>query len=49
MLTDLLILIFAAIAAGAVVYLSIFLMINMRTPTEELKRKATTKYNKRGR
>lgn len=38
MLTDLLHLIFAAIAAGAVLYLSIFLLIHMRTPTEEVKR-----------
>lgn len=38
MLTDLLILISAAIAAGAVLYLSIFLLNNMRTRTEELKR-----------
>lgn len=38
MLTDILILIAAAIAAGAVLYLSIFLLNNMRSPSEELKR-----------
>lgn len=38
MLTNLLISISAAIAAGAVLYLSIILLNNMRTPTEELKR-----------
>ena len=37
MFTDLLIIIAAAFAAGAVLYLSIFLLNNMRTPTEELK------------
>lgn len=38
MLTDILIVIAAAIAAGAVLYLSFFLLNNMRTPNEELKR-----------
>lgn len=38
MLTDLFVLIAAAIAAGAVLSLSIFLLNHMRTPTEELKR-----------
>ena len=41
MLTDLLILIAAAIGAGSIVYLSIFLLNNMRSPSEVLKQELT--------
>lgn len=41
MLTDLLILISAAIGAGSIVYLSIFLLNNMRSPSEVLKQELT--------
>ena len=41
MLTDILILIAAGIGAGSIVYLSIFLLNNMRSPSEVLKQELT--------